>query len=597
MAVIPPHVIEEIKSRADIVELVSGYIPLKKAGANYRALCPFHEEKTPSFNVNPEKKIFHCFGCGVGGDSIGFIMKFESLSYPEAVRSLAKRYGVAIPESAPELARAGFNEKIYSALEMAARFYRKQLAEARPDSAPARYLDRRAVSGPMRELFGLGWAPDQWDSLTRHLLAEGFDKKILETAGLSKESSTGGLIDRFRARIIFPICDMQGRPIGFGGRVLEETSGGPKYLNSPETPVYNKSKVLYGLNLAASSARKLNSLIIVEGYMDVIALRGGGIENCAAVSGTAFTEAQAKTIKRVCDNVTAFFDSDKAGLAAAKKSLPALLDSDLKAKVLTLPGVKDADEFLKEKGAEELEKLLRAAPSFPQFVIDAATAAEDLATVEGRARAIREVIPYINRIKDRIERDQYVQILSDKTKVDLESLKKEVGAHSRGAPSPMAEPMAPKTRTKPRPGQAARAQAERLVIRILLDRPEYLDGPAAELGAGNFEDEENKKLFELILEAMRGGATGPEGVMELARQRGMQQMVTARSMEPDLYDAEKGAELAVVQCARALQYRPDERKKRLEEMKSLLAGAGGEDKKGFEDAKNKYIKSRKDRLI
>jgi DNA primase len=452
-------------------------------------------------------------------------------------------------------------------------------------------MEKRKVTREMRDLFGLGWAPDRWDALTKTLTAEGFDKPILEAAGLSKESSTGNLIDRFRARVIFPIKDMQGRPIAFGGRVLEETAGGPKYLNSPETPIYNKSRVLYGLNLAAPSARRENRLIIVEGYMDVIALRGAGIDNCAAVSGTAFTPAQAEIIKRICDTVTAFFDSDEAGVAAAKKSLPVLLEKGLKTRVFSLPGAKDADEFLVENGPDQLAALLNKAPFFPQFVIDTAAASADLATVEGRSKAAREALPYINRIMDRIERGQYIQILADKTRLDLATLNKESAALAKGAPSGPRPAMA-SAKPKPKPRQEARVMAERILIRILLDRPDYLRTVAQELMKSDFVGEENGSLFELIVSAADGGAKTLAGVMEAARGVDLTGKVTERVMETNLYD-EADSEKAARDGIKALKYRPEERKTLL---KDQVSAAEGSDREKFADAKKKYIDSRKDVL-
>ncbi|MDH5678997.1 MAG: DNA primase [Nitrospinota bacterium] len=591
MNAIPQGTIDEVRGRADIVEVISGYIPLKKAGANYRALCPFHEETTPSFNVNPDKGFFHCFGCGEGGNSISFVMKYESVSFPEAVRLLAKRYGVVIPESGAEGGKPGLTERIYAAMEAAQRFYRKRLVEAPQDSAPVEYLKKRGVAPEAQELFGIGWAPDQWDALTTALLAGGFDKKILETAGLAKESSKGNLIDRFRARVMFPVRDMQGRPIAFGGRIVAESSDAPKYINSPETPIYNKSRVLFGLNLAAPMARKQNHLVIVEGYMDVVALRSAGIENCVAVSGTAFTAPQAEAIKRMCDEVTAFFDSDKAGLAAAKKSLPVLLDKGLKVKVLNLAEAKDADEVLKEQGAAELERLLGAAPTFAQFIIDSAAQSADISTVEGKAQAAREAMPYINRIQDRIMRDQYTQILAEKVGIDLELIKSEAAAMASGAPRKA--PLRPAAPKKAPPRQGARAAAERIVIRILLDRPDYLDGAAAGLEAENFLDEENRRLFLFISQAAQGGAKNIEAILEVARAAGLEGKITDRSMESNLYD-EKGADKAIADCILALRYRPDERK---ESLQKLIQQAGGGDKGKFDDAKKDYIKSRENRIV
>ena len=588
MSAIPPEAIDQVRDRADIVEVVSGYISLRKAGANYRALCPFHEEKTPSFNVNPEKGIFHCFGCGAGGDSIGFVMKYESLNFPEAVRSLAKSYGVEIKETEGHKREAGLVENIRKAMETAAEFYHQSLLKSGGSSPQTKYLAGRGVDDDAVKTFRLGWAPEKWDALTAYLQGKGFDRKILEAAGLSKPSSTGGLIDRFRGRIIFPIHDLQGRTIAFGGRKMEESQPGPKYLNSPETPVYSKSKVLYGLNLASPAARRQDSLVIVEGYMDVIALRMAGIENCAAVSGAALTASQAQAVKRLCGQVIAFFDSDTAGVAAAKKSLPLLLDNGLKAKVLSLSGSKDADEFIQKHGGQKLAGLLEEAPSFAQFVIDVAAASGD-ESVEGKAAAAREALPYINRIKDNIEREQYLMILSEKTGIDANLLAKE--ASRAGREEAGRQPAPPARDTRPAKKQGARAAAERIMVRILLDSPEYLQQVAADLLPEDFQDEENLALFQLVLAAQKAGALTREGIMEAARQKELIEAVAERSMETGIYDAEDSVK-AARDCLGLLKYRPDDRKRSLDALKSQARHLEGADKEKFEKAKKDYIKYR-----
>lgn len=581
MATIPSSVIDEIKQRADIVQVVSGYIPLKKAGANYRALCPFHEEKTPSFNVNPQRGIFHCFGCGEGGNAITFVMKYEGVSFPEAVRLLADSMGIVI-ETKPGRDE-GDIEKVYQAMEKAAAFYHKRLMAADRASDAARYLEKRGVSPEMVETFRLGYAPEGWDTLYRYLRKAGFDQRILEKAGLCKQG-TAGPIDRFRGRLMFPICNMGGKVIAFGGRLIESGDGGeegrfkgPKYLNSPETPIYHKSRVLYGLHLAQGMARREDLIVLVEGYMDVIALRSAGVENCAAVSGVAFTPKQAEAVGRICSNVVVLFDADAAGVEAARKSVGILLDQGLKVRALSLEGAKDPDEYVAANGPEKFRELVAKAPPFAQFVINAAMARANLSEVEGRVRAAREVIPFIARIKDDMERSEYTHILAERSGLDDAVLRKEVARAGGAVPSRQV------SGAKPARGDtSSRFQAERILLRILLDRPEYLDDLASSLGAADFKDELHREMFEAMLAARERGLETASDVMELAQSEVARKGLAGLSMEKGLYD-ESAAEKAASDCARVVRFDPEERKRRRREqvdaVKARLEKEGGADKK------------------
>lgn len=577
---IPDHIIDEIRQRADIVEVVSDYLPLKKSGANYRALCPFHEEKTPSFNVNSERQIFHCFGCGEGGNVFTFVMKIENISFPEAARMLGRRYGVVVPEAGGGERASSELDALYRALEDAADFYHRLLLGQRAGSPVLEYLKKRRVTDEMIKAFRLGWAPDSWDALHSHLKSRGIDDKVAEKAGLIKVSSRGNYIDRFRARLIFPITNPGGRVIGFGGRIIEKgAKEAAKYINSPETQVYNKSSVLYGLHQATEAARREGVMMVVEGYMDVLALHEAGVRNCVACSGTAFTARQAELVKRVCDKVIVLFDSDTAGIAAAKRSLPVLLDHGVGARVLTLPGSKDPDEFLASHGVEEFLKLAGEAPAFQQFIIDIALSGTELATVEGKVAAAREVIPFLRRIKDNIERSHYIQQLAERTGTDFETLRREVerGAGRGGERGDR--------RAGEREGKSVAYKAERILLRILLDRPEFLDGPAADLGPEDFTDQAHVDIFKLLLKAREAGTEA----VSLAEDDDIRRRITALTMEDSLYDQEN-AEEAAADCVRSLRYGPDKRKRALELLKSSARTAEGG---GFSEAQKKYLEFRK----
>ncbi|HEB71539.1 MAG TPA: toprim domain-containing protein, partial [Nitrospirae bacterium] len=432
----------------------------------------------------------------------------------------------------------------------------------------------------------IGWAPDEWEALTGHLLKSGFDQKTLESAGLSKLSSKGSLIDRFRGRLMFPISSFGGKTIAFGARLIDDgDKQAPKYINSPETPVYSKRSVLYGLNLAKNAARRENSLIVVEGYMDALALRSAGIDNCAAVSGTAFTSMQAEAIRRVCENVVVLFDSDTAGMAAAKKSVPILLDIGLRVKALSLPGVKDPDEFIKARGKDKFLQLMAKAPPFPLFIIDSAMSGVKLGSVEEKTRAVRDAIPFLRRIQDNIERSQYVQILAERAGIDIKTLQAEVGAR------PKAQTQAGRAET---PGKKKGAQflAEKILLRILLENQEYLESHAPELSENNFKTQDHRDIYRLILEARDKGLDATADIVGLAVDDRLRKNLTELSLEMNLFD-EKDIEQVVSDCANLALYSPEARRRTLKEQ-AMAAKSGESDK--FIEAKKKYMESRRHKV-
>ncbi len=579
MAGIPEHTIEEVKSRADIVEVVSGYIALKKAGSNYRALCPFHQEKTPSFNVNPAKQIFHCFGCGEGGNVFTFLMKYEKISFPEAVRLLASNYGIKIEAQGGR--KNDEIEAIYKAMDSAANFYHRLLAESRDNSKVAQYIKKRGIAPELVERFMLGWAPDDWDSLYRHLSKAGFSDKTINAAGLGQPSSKGNMIDRFRGRLMFPISSIGGKVIAFGGRIIaDNVKDAPKYINSPETPIYNKSRVLYGLNHAQTSARRNNAVVVVEGYMDVLALWSAGIENCAAVSGVAFTPGQAEAIKRIADSVIALFDADEAGLNAAKRSVPVLLDHRLSVKMLSLPGAKDPDEYLAANGPEQLMERVNSAPAFPAFIIDSVCGKADMSSIEGRTKAAHEIMPYLRRIKDNIERSQYVQLLSERAGIDEKVLARNLT--TEGAPGFGGYKS---TDSKKR---SAKQNAERILVRILLDRPEYLDSLASDLRVDDFEDDNHKAMFEMIQSAKSRKIELTADIIDLSPDENIRKILTGLSMEKNLFD-ENDVDIVAEDCLKRVRYSHKGRKNKLEDQ---ISAAKNGAKEKFYQAKKKYFEIR-----
>lgn len=582
MGQIPGHVIDEVRRRADIVEVVSSYIPLKKAGANYRALCPFHQEKSPSFNVNPQRQIFHCFGCGEGGNVITFVMKREGLSFPEAVKSLAGRYGIDVPEERDK--KAGDNDETYSALMAAQDFYHQRLLRE-PASSPARaYLDKRGLTPAIVEKFKLGYSPPEWDALFSHLSGKGFAEPALEKAGLCKLSSRGTWIDRFRNRIMFPICDPTGRPVGFGARVLGDAEPGePKYLNSPETPIYIKNRALYGYHLAKETARKENLIFVVEGYMDVIALHKAGVENCVACAGTSLTPGQADMVRRVCERVVALFDSDTAGAQAARRAGPILIERGLKTRAMTLRGFKDPDEFLSARGAKEFVEQAANAPTFHEFLIDMTLSSANLADVESKMSAVREIIPFIRALDDEVEKSHYARMLSDRASIDYQALVREITKGTSPSAQPSRVPLKPAAQRK----QAPAHRAERAFLGVLMAHPALLDKLIEQISPDDFSDPVLKSVYDTILEAHGKGATQAADMLNCAKDDPVRREMASISGELTP-DNKEDAEKAATDCLSHILAGRGARKKALEQFLEEFKEA---EKRGdMDEAKKAYEK-------
>lgn len=582
MGQIPDHVIDEVRRRADIVEVVSSYMPLKKAGANYRALCPFHQEKSPSFNVNPQRQIFHCFGCGEGGNVITFVMKREGLAFPEAVKSLAGRYGIDVPEDRDK--KTGDNDETYSAVQTAQDFYHQRLLKEAPSSPAGGYLVKRGITPAITEKFRLGCSPAEWDALFNHLKGKGFSEPALEKAGLCKQSSRGTWIDRFRNRIMFPISDSTGRPVGFGARVIGEAEPDePKYLNSPETPIYIKSRALYGYHLAKETARKENFVFVVEGYMDVIALHKAGVENCVACAGTSLTPGQADMVRRVCERVVALFDSDTAGLQAARRAGPILMERGLKTRAMVLRGFKDPDEFLSANGVKEFMALAAQAPTFHEFLIDMTLSAANLSDVESKMAAIREIIPFIRSLDDEVEKSHYTRMLSERVSVDYQALARQIG---KGAP-PSAQIARSPAKSPAQRKQAPIRRAERALLDILMAHPALTDKLAENISPDDFSDPLLKSVYETILEASSKGAIHAADMLNSAKDDSIRREMASISGEMTPKDKEE-AEKAARDCILRIRAGRGELKKALEEFVEEFKD--GEKRGNMDEAKKAYEK-------
>ena len=406
MGRIPDELIEEIRSANDIVDVISERIQVKKAGRNYRALCPFHQEKSPSFNINPERQIYHCFGCGAGGNVITFLMEHDKLSFLDAIRELADRAGIRLPERSGGIEGGGQDDPVYSANAAAQRYFRSSLLSSAGKEALT-YVRDRGVSEETSETFGLGYAPPGWDGLLRAARKDGLSDRLLEEAGLAIARESGGHYDRFRDRVTFPLSVSAGRIVGFGGRAMGDAE--PKYLNSPETRVYQKGRYLYGLREARRAMRGAREVILVEGYMDVLSLYQSGFTNVVASSGTALTREQAKTISRYADKVFIAYDGDAAGVAAATRAAEELVRFGLKVRVVSFPEEADPDSLLREKGPDALREGLASARDFIDFLVDRTPAD----TPEERESAARRLLSIVARVEDPIVADLMLEKIAD----------------------------------------------------------------------------------------------------------------------------------------------------------------------------------------
>ena len=497
---IPDRVVEEVRERADIVEVVGEHVSLKRAGKEFKALCPFHNEKTPSFYVVPGKGFYKCFGCGESGDVFSFLMDHVGLSFNEAVEKLASRYGVEIPreESRPEDdALKPYRE----AVAFAADYYERMLRDDDVGKKVRAYLDDRGISMEAADRFRLGYAPDEWRALREVAHQHGFDDEILETAGLIKRSEKmPEPYDRLRDRLVFPITDVRGKVIGFGGRIMSGDAVGPKYLNSPETPLYHKGRELYGLHWAKGAIRREEAALVVEGYMDYVSLAARGIEHVVAALGTAMTPEQAQLVTRYAGQVLLLYDSDAAGLRATFRSGDEILRAGGHPMVVTLPPGEDPDSVARRGGSEELAPYLDDAVDVLERKFQILEERGYFEDVEGIRKALDGLLPTLRATQDATLRDIYVDRVAKRTGVRPETLQAEIRAAS---PSPR-RAVAQRVEPKPAPGPP-KENAERLLLLLLardagrikqlgeLVRPDDLRGPV------------HRELYSAMLEHVESG--------------------------------------------------------------------------------------------
>ena len=490
--------VEDVRAAADIVKVVGDYVQLRKAGANMMGLCPFHQEKTPSFAVHPGKQIFHCFGCGAGGDVFKFVMMVENLTFPEALERLADKAGITLVHSGGKGKDSKSEERtaLYKIHELAAKFYAGQLTGTGEGRAARAYLMDRGLRDEVIGRFLLGYAPRDGRALTRHLSSSGFDDDVLEKSGLVLRDATGARhFDRFRGRIIFPIANESGKAIAFGGRAMGDEQ--PKYLNSPETPIYTKSRVLYHLDRGGKAIRKQDYAILVEGYMDCIAVDSCGIENVVASCGTSLTDAHVRLLSRYSRRVVVNYDPDSAGVAATERSLNALLETGFEVKVLALPGGLDPDSFIRKQGDAEYRRVLAAAPGYIDYVTDRAIATHGLNTPQGKLAVANAVLPYLARMPNPIMRREMTDRLAARAHVDDRALREEL---KRAAIERRPDVS--------RPREYKASAAERKLLRAFLESQEVLDEflPAL-VSDGILSGLAAEDVFLKLLEIRKAGET------------------------------------------------------------------------------------------
>ncbi|MFZ5800445.1 MAG: DNA primase [Candidatus Omnitrophota bacterium] len=487
---IPEDVLLAIQDRCDIVEIVSGYLPLKKAGRNFKALCPFHHEKTPSFIVNPDKQIFHCFGCGVGGNVFNFLMRHERMEFPEAVEYLAGKVNIVIPKrTAPDKETVSLYEQLYRLNDTVMNFYHQLLLGGDEAAAAREYLEKRKIGLETIKRFRLGYAPDKWDAAMNFLRPKGFALSLIEKAGLILPRERGaGYYDRFRNRIIFPIFDIKSRCIAFGARVLDSSL--PKYLNSPETPVYVKGNNLYGLNLSRDAIREADFAIIVEGYMDFISVFESGVENCIATSGTALTSEQIRLLKRFSHNAVLLFDADEAGVMATLRSLDLFLEEGMNVRVTNLEQG-DPDAFIKKFGAAAFREKLKAAAPLFDYKFKLLSARYNPTTVEGKAKICKEMLPTINRFKDAVLKSEYLKKLAERLEVNEDALRIELAKIKEPRPLPSL-PVSAESASDIR-------AVEKTLIKLLLEEERFIELLKENLSVSDFKNSASRRIVDLIL--------------------------------------------------------------------------------------------------
>lgn len=509
----PEELIEEVRTRNDIVEVISGYVRLQKKGSNYFGLCPFHNEKSPSFSVSPGKQMYYCFGCGAGGNVITFLMEYENQTFPEAVRTLAQRAGIALPEADDSKEARQADSRRAKLLEInkeAAKYFYYQLRTER-GSVGMEYLRKRELSDETMNHFGLGYANKYSNDLIQYLKSKGYSEDLIRDAGLCNVDEKHGIYDKFWNRVMFPIQDINHRVIGFGGRVMGD--GKPKYLNSPETEIFDKSRNLYGLNFARTSRK--GNVILCEGYMDVIAMHQAGFTQAVASLGTAFTSGQASLLRRYANEILLSYDSDGAGVNAALRAIGILKEAGMTGRVINLEPYKDPDEFIKALGGEEFQKRLDHAENSFFFELRQLQKNYDLSDPEQKTAFHREIARKLCTFSEEVERENYIEAVAQKYHIGFENLRRLVGTYA--AQTGLAQPVIrPKSGVQKKNTAAEGIKnSQKLLLTWLVEQPQLYRQISKYISPKDFTEGLYEKVADRLFEELEQGNINPASIISM----------------------------------------------------------------------------------
>lgn len=502
---IAENILEDVLSRVDIVEIISSYLPLKRSGRNFKACCPFHHEKTPSFMVSPDRQIYHCFGCGESGNAFKFLMRYERLDFPEAVETLARKAGVVLPkDTAQENKALGLTTELYKINELAANFYANNLNS--PEATKAKdYLIKRGISQESISALKLGFAADRWDSLINYLRAKSISIGLLEKAGLVISKEGGGYYDRFRNRVIFPIFDIKGRVLGFGARILDDSL--PKYINSPETSIYTKGRNLYGLNLAKESVRENDFVAVVEGYLDFILPYQEGLKNIVASQGTALTAEQARLLKRYTHNVVMIYDADSAGELATLRSLDIFIEEEMNVRIVSLPKGFDPDLFVRENSINAFRDKITNAQNIFDYKLGVLKSGHNLKEIEEVARISTLMLETIAKFKNSILRSEYIRKLAQEMDIKEEALLEEIKKVKRDKVYPSTPVASARKKINANP-------TEKLLMSLMLEENSLISRIRNSLDPQDFQDERISRIVSIMFDLIdQGKQVGPKDLM------------------------------------------------------------------------------------
>jgi DNA primase len=591
---IPENILDDILSRVNIVELIAGYIPLKRAGRNFKALCPFHHEKTPSFMVSLDRQIYHCFGCSAGGNAFNFLMQYERLTFLEAVEVLAKKTGVTLPKIQKEDSeKNSFITQLYKINELTAQFY-QNLLNSSAGLAAKNYLVKRGIKEETIKTMHLGFTQDKWDALINFLRAKGISISLLEKAGLVIAKQSGGYYDRFRNRIIFTIFDIKDRPLGFGARAiplaetLNKDENLPKYINSPETPIYIKGKHLYGLNLAKDAIRDKDSAVVVEGYLDFIMPYQEGFQNIVASLGTALTLDQVRLLKRYTQNVVMVYDPDDAGELATLRTLDIFIEEEMNVKVVSLPSGFDPDLFVRNRGVNAFKEMVESAEGLLDYKLRILKSRYGTKDIEAKAKISQEMLLTINKFKNAVLKSEYTKKLAQELKIKEEALFQELKNIKDFKQYLEDASIVKKEFFNIHP-------TEKLLLKLMLEQKELIDYVKDKIHPEDFNDERVARLFSLLFDLNNEGKKiEPNILMNRLGDEKLLRLVCESSFALTQEEEPSNREEIVDDCVKRLKaINLDTRKKRLQEQIRLAEETKDEER--LHNLKEEFFKLIKER--